>query len=1006
MTRPTKHGGTSEYTFRDYMHNKVRKLDEQGQCLRHQNGQPTNPVPIFDNIKVFVTGYTQPSAYELRQLVYAHGGTFLHYLQASSGLVYIVATQLTPQKIRDWGQSRSYRIVTPDWLVQSVAKGKLLPWTQFQLQQLADPSLPSLAQAWGVTDHRPSESATTTADTLHLSDNTRVPKDPTTLTKGQCEPDHAHFLQRYYGSSRLHLLSTFKVELQQHVSHLLCNTHPSASDISSLKETLDNLGLPTRCIMHIDFDCFFVSAVIRNRPELQDKPVAVGYGGGKSSNQRTNCSDIASCNYVARKSGVKNGMWVTKARQLCPDLIILPYDFPAYKRISKDFYTILTKYTSTIQVTSMDEAIVDVTPLIHQRLRLKYSEEDSTTPTYIALTDYHSICLTLAKEIRRTIFETTQCHASIGISENIILARMATKRAKPAGQYYMEMNKAVQELAALPVRDLPGLGWSHARRLRSAGMLTIGDIQQQSLASLQKLCGTKLGANVYDFAHGRDQREVRTQMLRQSIGTDVNWGIRFNTHAEAFSFLKELCVEVEQRMENAQVRGRIITLKLKRKAAGAGEPEKHLGHGWCDNITKTFHLPQPTRSSDELYKICQRLLGNMHIPPGEIRGVGIQLQKLSGDQDTDPGTSGMIPISKFFGPKTNYSGSPDKPDQSTEGTINQPRTPPQQMMTVESSDVGSAPSSQISRDVWRNLPDTVKRDIKQQFIDAQDEAKRLYLSTHDENSKCTTPRSENMLYTGLKSPPTTQDFWPSPSQIDQDLLRTLPPNIQREISIIRHTRGSHGLLKPGQGKVVPLLPNGQSTLRDTLAGDVPVERTTEPDISGAHLHAAEEAIEMEPLTPYRGVIRLEDIYTFPLDIRNQVLSEYFRPRIVPDSLSPSSSEVTVSVPCKSAEIVQLPTYPSLQGHTTLEGQRQWLRQWVREFPQGAVSSDIESFHGYLKQLVIHKNLERVTLLVKYFKLQVKSAGEQWAPIWHEVVTKVNHHVLTHYQSPLFQASFM
>ena len=88
----------------------------------------------------------------------------------------------------------------------------------------------------------------------------------------------------------------------------------------------DSLGL--RKIIHVDMDCFFASVVLRNYPEYQDKPVAISHMGKDSthSGSKQSSSECATCNYIARKYGIKKGMFLGRARELCPDLIVLPYD--------------------------------------------------------------------------------------------------------------------------------------------------------------------------------------------------------------------------------------------------------------------------------------------------------------------------------------------------------------------------------------------------------------------------------------------------------------------------------------------------------------------------------------------------------------------------------------------------------------------------------------------------------------------------------------------------------
>ena len=169
----------------------------------------------------------------------------------------------------------------------------------------------------------------------------------------------------------------------------------------------------SKIIMHVDMDCFFVSVSLRNYPNVRGKPVGVAHAKGNKSDGSESWSEIASCSYEARECGVKNGMFVGQAKKLCPDLEIIPYDFNGYQSVAKTLYDTISNYTLDIQAVSCDEMLVDLSSLI-----------DS-----ISNLDILSFCETLREEI----FDVTQCTASIGIGPNVLLAKLATKKAKPNG---------------------------------------------------------------------------------------------------------------------------------------------------------------------------------------------------------------------------------------------------------------------------------------------------------------------------------------------------------------------------------------------------------------------------------------------------------------------------------------------------------------------------------------------------------------------------------------------
>ncbi|KAG6545642.1 hypothetical protein Mapa_012825 [Marchantia paleacea] len=258
-------------------------------------------------------------------------------------------------------------------------------------------------------------------------------------------------------------------------------------------------------------DCFFVSVVVRNRPDLVGKPVAVCH-----SDSEKGTAEISSANYPARSFGIKAGMYVRSAKALCPDLKIVSYDFAGYEEepytpilhsfpvrcwihllrahsegVADKVYNILHRHCTKVEAVSCDEAFLDVTG--------------------------HPDPIDLASRIREQIYAATRCSASAGIAENLLLARLATKRAKPNGQYAIKSEEVRQFMAALPVDELPGVGWALQEKLHSKKLYTCADLLSVSKESLQKQYGTKTGNMLWCYAQGIDDREVQPAQVCSSL---------------------------------------------------------------------------------------------------------------------------------------------------------------------------------------------------------------------------------------------------------------------------------------------------------------------------------------------------------------------------------------------------------------------------------------------------------------------------------------------------------
>ncbi|XP_062484508.1 DNA repair protein REV1 isoform X2 [Pezoporus occidentalis] len=505
--------------------------------------------------------------------------------------------------------------------------------------------------------------------------STSVPSSSKAASLPVSKPSDCSFISDFYSRSRLHHISTWKCELTEFVNSLQrknSGVFPGREKLkkwkagrSALKTDTGNVSVassakPQSCIMHVDMDCFFVSVAIRNRPDLKGKPVAVtsNKGAGKAAlrpganpqleqqyyqNKLMNgkaeirvpdkldspvwehldsthvngadfnltvlsMAEIASCSYEARQVGIKNGMFFGQAKKLCPNLQAVSYDFDAYKEVAQTVYEILASYTHNIEAVSCDEALVDITEIL---------SETRLTPDE------------LANAIRTEIKAQTKCTASVGMGSNILLARMATRKAKPDGQYHLKPEEVDDFIRGQLVTSLPGVGRAMESKLASLGIKTCGDLQCASMSKLQKEFGPKTGQMLYRFCRGLDDRPVRTEKERKSVSAEINYGIRFTQPKEAEAFLLSLSEEIQRRLEAAGMKGKRLTLKIMVRKAGAPvEPAKYGGHGICDNIARTVTLDHATDSAKVIGKETLNMFHTMKLNISDMRGVGIQVQQL------------------------------------------------------------------------------------------------------------------------------------------------------------------------------------------------------------------------------------------------------------------------------------------------------------------------------------------------------------------------------------------
>ncbi|KAG0257811.1 deoxycytidyl transferase [Mortierella polycephala] len=482
------------------------------------------------------------------------------------------------------------------------------------------------------------------------------------------------FVEKYYQSSRLHYLSTWKAKLRE-----------VTAQIQKDKVTIPSKSR-NKSIMHVDFDCFFASVATRDKPELLNKPIAVAHGSGGS----TSNSEIASCNYLAREFGVKNGMQLKGARALCPDLIVVPYEFQQYEDISIDFYKILLSYADELQAVSVDEALVDVS----SRCSPDWDEQDNVQLRHGVPSGQETaeamqrMCpKELVQRVRDEIFQATGCHASVGMGPNILLAKLSTKRAKPHGQYiwpsapgtertlselqgdafsplgadshdqgsahfsssYYGASQATQQPTtgpestivnkpkrrdALNIKDLPGVGYKLIQDLQGRfSVQTLYELQQISREELQRICGMKTGEMLYNSCRGIDETTLASdrEKARQSVSAEISWGVRFENQDQVNDFVRDLSQEVSKRLKEIDRKGKSVIIKVMKRKEFVKGRWKHLGHGPVDNFARTGQLPMYTDDPVLIAKEALNLLRYFKFDVLDLRGLGIQVVKLNND---------------------------------------------------------------------------------------------------------------------------------------------------------------------------------------------------------------------------------------------------------------------------------------------------------------------------------------------------------------------------------------
>ncbi|WP_374347609.1 DNA polymerase IV [Chitinimonas sp.] len=248
-----------------------------------------------------------------------------------------------------------------------------------------------------------------------------------------------------------------------------------------------------RKIIHIDCDCFYASVEMRDDPKLRGRPLAVG---GRPESRGV----IATCNYEARKFGVHSAMASSQALRRCPDLVLLPPRFDAYRAASRQIHGIYAAFTDLIEPLSLDEAYLDVSQSPHC--------QGSAT--------------LMAQSIRQRIAEEVGITASAGIAPNKFVAKVASDWNKPNGQFLVRPEAVDAFVAALPVGKLFGVGKVTAGKLNELGAHTCADLRTWPQEKLGRHFG-KFGLRLYELCRGIDERAVSPEQLRRSLSVETTY---------------------------------------------------------------------------------------------------------------------------------------------------------------------------------------------------------------------------------------------------------------------------------------------------------------------------------------------------------------------------------------------------------------------------------------------------------------------------------------------------
>ena len=343
-------------------------------------------------------------------------------------------------------------------------------------------------------------------------------------------------------------------------------------------------------IAHIDCDAFYATVEKRDDPSLRSRPVIVG--GGRRGVVSAAC-------YVARTFGVHSAMPMFKALKACPDAVVIRPNMEKYAAVGREVRAIMRDYTPLVEPLSLDEAFLDLTgtEILHRQ----------------------SAAATLATIVKR--FENeVGVTASVGLSYNKFLAKVASDLDKPRGFAIIGRAEAMSFLAEQPVGIIWGAGKALQRKLAADGIRSVGQLQQLDETTLIKRYGA-MGQRMARFARGEDGRRVDPDAATKSVSSETTFEHDIAALEVLDPILWRQCERVAARLKRAELAGGTVVLKLK-------SADFRIR-------TRNAKLANPTQLADVLYRTARELLA------GEADGtayrlLGVGVSNIVPGRDADP----------------------------------------------------------------------------------------------------------------------------------------------------------------------------------------------------------------------------------------------------------------------------------------------------------------------------------------------------------------------------------
>ena len=371
---------------------------------------------------------------------------------------------------------------------------------------------------------------------------------------------------------------------------------------------------PQRRIAHLDMDAFFASVELLRYPQLNGLPLVIG--GSRHSQalvpnevsqhippaqfprlrHYTGRGVITTATYAARQFGIGSAMGLMKAAKLCPDAILLPVDFDAYRHYSRSFKAVIATMAPVIENMGIDEVFIDFTEALDGQV------EGGKV---------------LAQRIQQGIFDATGLTCSVGVAPNKLLAKMASEFNKPNGISIVYAEDLQGLIWPLPCRKINGIGPKSDAKLQALGIRTIGELAARSLDELLDHFGQRYGAWLHHTAWGHDDRPIVTSSEPVTVSREITFERNLHAvhdRAALGEIFTRLCEQVAADLQRKGYAGKTVGIKLR--------------DDYFKTSTRNHSLPSPTNDAATIRRAAGLALKRAPLDR-PLRLLGVRVDGLS-----------------------------------------------------------------------------------------------------------------------------------------------------------------------------------------------------------------------------------------------------------------------------------------------------------------------------------------------------------------------------------------